>query len=427
MKTKLKEVGAVAAAEPGPTGTQRRKITIITEGWGSSGYYSEAILRRDGPRIFPPGTHMYLNHPTPREEAERPERDVRDLAARIATTPVMEGKALVAEADIFPHWVPVIDALSEDIGTSIIAYGESSEGEAEGRRGPIITALTEGESVDFVTRAGRGGRVGPLIESAREHARRPQVTRVEEARNAGNWLEARIHSDFTRITDYLFGEGHLTREERIGLSSAIGEALTAFNASVEANIPGLYERDPYADPESSMQAIERKEGMADDQSARITALEKQVQELTGRVDEATRATEAERAKRERAEDALLRVGAATVVQEALKSDEVKDLPERARERAAREAMQGRLPLTDEGRLDKTTLKERALRAAREEMDYLTEATGSGMPRDLGHGEGATFREGGRSGARDTDDDMLVEAFKGLGLDESTAKIAAGGR
>lgn len=421
MKTKLKETGRVAEADAGPAGTQRRKITIISEGWGSSGYYSEAILRRDGPRIFPVGTHMYLDHPTPVEEAERPERSVHDLAARIATTPRMEGKELVAEADIFPHWVPVIDALAEDIGTSIIAYGEGGEGEAEGRSGTIITALTEGESVDFVTRAGRGGRIGPLIESAREH--RPAALRVEEARNAGNWLEARIHSDFTRTTDYLFGEGYLSRDERIGLSSAIGEGLTAFNAYVEANIPELYRRDPYADTDSIVQATERKERMADE-AARIAALEAEVRDLRSRLEESNRLAESERTRAERAEDALVRVGAARVVEEAL--SRIEGLPERAIRRVTREAMNGKLPMNEDGRLDKDTLKERAERAARSELEYLGETLGTGMPRDLGDSQ---FREGGGLPRRDEDtsETALVEAFKDLGMGEDLAKIAARGR
>ena len=145
---------------------------------------------------------MYLDHPTETEERERPERSVRDLAGRIATAPYMEGEALLAEVEIFPHWVPVVDALVDDIGISIRAYGTSELGEAEGREGDIVTALTEGVSVDFVTKPGAGGKVGKLIESARE---------VREARNTGDWLAAKLHSSFTARADELFGDGYITR------------------------------------------------------------------------------------------------------------------------------------------------------------------------------------------------------------------------
>jgi len=43
----------------------------------------------------------------------------------------------------------------------------------------------------------------------------------------GTYFEARIHQDFTNMADSLRGDGHLTREERIALSSCIGDALQA--------------------------------------------------------------------------------------------------------------------------------------------------------------------------------------------------------
>ena len=57
--------------------------------------------------------------------------------------------------------------VAENIGISIRAYADTTIGEAEGRKGTIITALTEALSVDFVTKAGRGGRVLAVLESAR--------------------------------------------------------------------------------------------------------------------------------------------------------------------------------------------------------------------------------------------------------------------
>lgn len=409
-----------AASVPAGRG-QRRKITIISEGWGSSGYYSREVLARDGPRIFPVGTHMYLDHPTATEEMERPERSVRDLAARIATTPRMEGGSLVAEADIFAHWVPTIDALADDIGVSIRARGESEPGEAEGRSGLIIKSLDEGLSVDFVTRAGRGGRIGNLIEAAR--SRRP----LEEARNAGHWLEARIHRDFTVMVDDLFGQGFLTREERLGLSNAISDALTAFSASVEANLPGLYRRDPYDGPpeekEGTTEVTEKEDTVTD--AEKIKALEAKVEALEKKTSEAEEALARESARADRAEDALLRMSAEKTVKEALKADDLSDLPERAHERVMKEALSGRLPLTEAGRLDHDALKERATKAAKAELDYLSENGVGGSVRGMGSASTLTESIGG--GHPDEGYNKLVESFKGLGMSENAAKIAAGGR
>jgi vacuolar-type H+-ATPase subunit D/Vma8 len=169
----LREARAHAFREDGalPNSGQRREIVIIEAGWGSSGYYSEGVLGRDIPRIYPPGTHMYLDHPTVTEEYERPERSVKDLVAVTLETPRMAGIAAVTVCEIFEHWVPVIDALAEHIGVSIRALGVAEEGDAGGKHGEIVKSLTEGRSIDFVTMAGAGGQVGQLVESARERIR----------------------------------------------------------------------------------------------------------------------------------------------------------------------------------------------------------------------------------------------------------------
>ena len=74
--------------------------------------------------------------------------------------------------------------------------------------------------------------------------------RLQEARNTGEWLEARLHLMFTEIADGMFGDGRLTRDERIALSSAIGAGLDAFRAKVEEAAVQLYSRDPWAPVES---------------------------------------------------------------------------------------------------------------------------------------------------------------------------------
>ena len=56
-------------------------------------------------------------------------------------------------------------SISPNIGISHYAAGESKQGEAEGRRGDIITRITSVRSVDFVTVAGRGGAI---LEAARQ-------------------------------------------------------------------------------------------------------------------------------------------------------------------------------------------------------------------------------------------------------------------
>jgi hypothetical protein len=99
-------------------------------------------------------------------------------------------------------------------------------------------------------------RVKRTYVAVDEAGRAPELTReaaltaIREARNVGQWMESRIHLGFTQIADDLFGQGRLTREERIALSSGIGDALDAFTTSVEKAAPQLYNRDLWDDPET---------------------------------------------------------------------------------------------------------------------------------------------------------------------------------
>lgn len=154
------------------------EVKLIAPGWGSSGYYSAEMLERDGPTVFPAGTHMYWNHPTLSEAEERPERDVRDLASVLATPGTWNathpaGPGLYARAKAKQAYRESIDDLAGDIGTSINTPGKFVFGEAEGRSGRIITELTNDPftSVDFVTKPGAGGQIIQMFESAGQRRR----------------------------------------------------------------------------------------------------------------------------------------------------------------------------------------------------------------------------------------------------------------
>lgn len=154
----------------------RLSLGIISPGWGSSGYYSPKVLENAATaRVFAKGTHCFLDHPSETEEHDRPERSVRDLAAVLTEDAYWDGTQLVAQAQVFKAYRELLTDpdVAENIGMSIRAFADTTIGEAEGRKGVIITDLTEALSVDFVTKAGRGGRILAVLESAR--------TRVDEA------------------------------------------------------------------------------------------------------------------------------------------------------------------------------------------------------------------------------------------------------
>lgn len=183
----------------------RLLIQLITPGWGSSGYYSRQVLENAAAdKVWPAGTHIYFDHPSESEMFDRPERSVRDLAAILAEDAYVDGAGgLVAEADIIG---PYRDLLTDDtfmaaVGMSIRASADTTVGEAEGRKGTLITRLIEGESVDLVTKAGRGGRILAAVESARATAAREAST--EDARDRlARAVRAAHGDDWTYVMDF---------------------------------------------------------------------------------------------------------------------------------------------------------------------------------------------------------------------------------
>lgn len=161
-------------------------LKLIAPGWGSSGYYPAAVLERDGPRIFRTGTLNFWDHMTDAQEAARPEGSLRDLASVLTEDARWdpkgsEGPGLYARAKVFSEFRQPVDDLARHIGVSIRAAGIAREGEAEGRTGRIIEKLTRGDSVDYVTRPGAGGKVLQLFESARHGGASSQSkTEVED-------------------------------------------------------------------------------------------------------------------------------------------------------------------------------------------------------------------------------------------------------
>jgi len=147
-------------------------VKIISPGWGSSGYYSKDLLRRDGAKVFGRGTQMFWDHPTPTEESERPEGSLRNLAGELVSDARYEdgaaGPGLYADAKIFSRFRDSVRELAPHIGVSIRGKGKAKTGEIEGRKGPVIQEIVAAHSVDFVTMPGAGGQILSLFEAARE-------------------------------------------------------------------------------------------------------------------------------------------------------------------------------------------------------------------------------------------------------------------
>lgn len=221
-------------------------VKLIQPGWGSSGYYSKEVLQRDVPTAFPDGTHMYWNHQTASEEASRPEGDLRDLAAVLVETPHWEesgpyGPGMYSRGKAFGAYKDAVAELAPHIGVSIRAFGSAVKGEAEGRKGRLITELKAGRSVDFVTRPGAGGRVLELFESARggaptlpskEAHEMPDETALQEARAQVAAREATIAERDQTISELRAENAALRERELLAKAGSVVEAALA-----EAKLP----------------------------------------------------------------------------------------------------------------------------------------------------------------------------------------------
>ena len=173
MTHRLTETTPLAEAGTGPSG--RMKVHAITAGLGSSGLYRPEVLREAATnQLISKGTPLFLDHASETDRHNRPERSVRDIAAVFteAATYDEAAQALVGEIQVFAPYRDLLTEMAPHIGLSISGSAtDVTEGEHEGRQVPVIEGLAAIDSVDFVTRAGRGGKVVELFESARVNAR----------------------------------------------------------------------------------------------------------------------------------------------------------------------------------------------------------------------------------------------------------------
>lgn len=229
-------------------------VKIIAPGWGSSGFYPKEVLERDGPKVFTKGLHMMWDHPTPTEEAMRPEGSLTALAGELISDARYlengpQGAGLYADAKVFKPYQEAVNELAPHIGVSIRATGRATQGEAEGRKGPIVQALTAAKSVDYVTAAGAGGKILDMFEAAR-----PQSSSVqkEPTVNEQQFKEAiaKVEQDNARLREAL-----IIRDAKDFVRAAVATAnvpdvtKARLVESLSANPPvkdGLLDSETYA-------------------------------------------------------------------------------------------------------------------------------------------------------------------------------------
>ena len=129
------------------------RAVLITPGKGSSGVYTESMLREHGPKAFPKGTHSYVDHPAHEGEIRSPKNLMGVLAEDARFEP---GVGLVAELEVMPHWKEFVEAVAPHTGLSIYAMGD---GKYDENGDMVVESLIPHvqNSVDLVSYPGRPG------------------------------------------------------------------------------------------------------------------------------------------------------------------------------------------------------------------------------------------------------------------------------
>jgi hypothetical protein len=195
-----------AAAKPGTI-----ELHIIQPGWGSSGYYGEAKLRKACEAgVYPKGMLMHMDHPTRKQEADNPARSTETLAAVLAEaghyeTDGWDGPGIYSTADIRPHRREDLKWLSGKIGVSHYVDGIAEDGTApDGKKGRIITELRASpfNSVDFVTIPGAGGHSRSIAEVLKESQSNNQRKNMAEG-NQETLTLSEIRTKFPEVVTEL--------------------------------------------------------------------------------------------------------------------------------------------------------------------------------------------------------------------------------
>jgi len=157
------------------------EVHIIKPGRGSSGYYTQEVLKKACESgVYPAGMHMHMDHPTAKQEEDQPARTVGTIAAVLAENAVYrdegdpaawDGPGPYAHADVRPDRREDLAWLSGKIGVSHYVSGTHEETSCpDGKRGRLIKELIPSpfNSVDFVTIPGAGGHSRSIAEVLKE-------------------------------------------------------------------------------------------------------------------------------------------------------------------------------------------------------------------------------------------------------------------
>lgn len=212
-------------------------VKIISPGVGSSGYYSPEVLKAACEAgVFDAGIQMFANHMTAEERNKRPEGDVTNIYAVTRESGQWleagpDGPAVYANSEILAHQRAFVESVHRDIGVSIDGEAEFSWGVVDGYEMPIVERLLAVDSIDLVTKAGRGGKFMSLQEAARH----PEWMKVQEAESDTQGKPSDTPKPLLEAGAEQPKEQQMTEAEKARLTeSAANTAVTNFRTAQKA-------------------------------------------------------------------------------------------------------------------------------------------------------------------------------------------------
>jgi hypothetical protein len=172
----------------------------------------------------------YIDHPTAREDAEKPERSIKDWVSTIVESWYEEGKAM---GRIHIHddylWMKMKDPVfRESIGLSINASGKRGFKEIDGQQMEVIEAIVNPRSVDWVTEPGARGRVEYLLESGKINEEKTMFKTLKELREGCGELVRTLETELRATIT-----GELRESFKAEKDAAVKEATAPLVKEIE--------------------------------------------------------------------------------------------------------------------------------------------------------------------------------------------------
>lgn len=226
--TLLSESTAVATK----AGNGRWRSVLITPGQGSSGYYSEDVLREYGPKVLRKGAKSFVTH----NRMENGEPDPFAMWGFLAEDSYYEeGVGLVGTIEVLPSWRERVEEVAPHVALSVYICGELDE---NGNVSSLVEDVQNG--VDLVAYPGRPGSalVEQMIESAIADSDKPGVTSAQEERKLEmeKDVEERFDALETLLTS-LVAKETASQAEAVQAEAdekAVRAAVEAYHASITA-------------------------------------------------------------------------------------------------------------------------------------------------------------------------------------------------